>query len=148
MSTTRGDAKDFDRWQRRMVKHRIPGWAGLVFKKVFIQVGDAMVMGTPVGDADYWKNPPPPGYTGGRARGSWQPSIGSPKTDDPGRIDARGSAPLAEGDTVGAMLKLGDRAFWTANVPYILRLVHGWSRQAPDGWVPRNLRQIANQFRR
>lgn len=148
MARQSGDVRDFEIWLKRMGKKRIPGWGEKVTQKLFIQVGDAMILGTPVGDASYWKNPPPKGYTGGRARGGWQASKNRAKVRDVNRVDKTGSAPRAEGRSTVPGFKLGESLFWSNSTPYILRLAHGWSRQAPNGWVPRNLRQIANQFNR
>ena len=145
--TTKGGTQDFDRWVKRISTKTLPNWTELHSQKLFIQVGDAMILGTPVGDARYWLSDPPEGYSGGRARGSWQPSIDNPETEDPDRIDKTGKIPQQEGLAVADDFKIGHSAFWTSNVPYILRLVHGWSRQAPNGWVPRAVRRVANQFR-
>lgn len=147
MGVQRGGTEKFTLWARSMTKKRVPGWSEKVKQKIFIQAGDAMILGTPVGDARYWKSPPPKGYTGGRARGGWQASNASPAVSDVNRIDKTGQAPRAEGGAVASQIKIGTPAFWSNSTPYILRLTHGWSRQAPDGWVPRALRQIANQFK-
>lgn len=164
MSVTTGGPRDFDRWVKRMGQKEVPDWVESAFKKVFIQVGNSVIEGTPVGDANAWlsmgwytdlatrevrsRREPPKGYTGGRARGGWQPTVGLPAMSDVERIDKRGSKPKGEGKTTALGLKVGQTAYWTNNTPYILRLAHGWSRQAPDGWVPRAIRKVANQFRR
>lgn len=146
MATVTGGVERYAQWSREMTRKRIPGWGENAANKVFIQVGDSLVLGTPVGDASYWQSPPPKGYTGGRARGGWQASQNHPAQSDINRIDPSGAAARAEVSKGLAGWKLGVRRFWTNSTPYILRLAHGWSRQAPDGWVPRALRQIANQF--
>lgn len=147
MATEVGGTEKFAAWSRRMAKKRIPGWGEDVANKIYIQVGDGLILGTPVGDASYWKNPPPKGYTGGRARGGWQASQNRPAGSDINRIDKSGAAARAEAPNAIAGWKLGTPRYWSNLTPYILRLAHGWSRQAPDGWVPRVLRQIANQFK-
>jgi hypothetical protein len=51
---------------------------------------------SPVGDAAYWKRPPPKGYQGGQFRGNWQLTIDGPAiTPLYGNIDPSGV------DTVG-----------------------------------------------
>lgn len=147
MGETRGGFEAFGRWLDRMGKKEIPAWSEQACRKAFIQLGDGVILGTPVGDPSYWQSPPPAGYTGGRARGGWQATLNAPATSDPDRIDKSGTVPRQEGPPVAARFRMGDVAYWTNNTPYILRLVHGWSRQAPDGWVPRVVRQVGNQFR-
>lgn len=147
MARERGGPEAFNRWVGKMSGKKVPGWTEAIAQKVYIQAGDGLILGTPVGDARYWTVPPPKGYTGGRARGSWQATLDRPASGDINRIDKSGRAPKDEGSAVVAQFRLGKSAFWTSNVPYILRLAHGWSRQAPDGWVPRTLRQISNQFK-
>jgi hypothetical protein len=149
MSVSRGGPREFEAWVKRMGKREVPDWVAQTARRAFIQLGDQVVLGTPVGDKTGWKNPEsaPPGYTGGRARGGWQPTMHAPAADDVERIDKAGNV-RKEGPGAVATFKVGDVAYWTNNTPYILRLVHGWSRQAPDGWVPRAVRQVANQFKR
>jgi len=142
----RGGIDDFNKWVRRVTSETLPAWTAGKSRKLFIQVGDGLIDGTPVGDASYWLAPPPKGYTGGRARGSWHPSLDNPKSEDI-ELDKTGNASKEAGEAIADAFEIGQSAFWTSNVPYILRLAHGWSRQAPNGWVPRALRQISNQFR-
>lgn len=102
---------------------------------------------SPVGDAIYWKSPPPKGYVGGRFRGNWQLGIGSIPAGVLERIDTSGSVALpaiiAEipEDASGRIYYLAN------NVPYARRLEDGYSRQAPQGIVGRTViqfRQIVN----
>lgn len=101
-----------------------------------------VIMATPVGDPTYWKHPPPPGYTGGRARGSWQCTVGTPAAGDNGRIDKSG------GETASAMESAvppgaGQITYLTSNLSYIERLERGWSvKQAPHGMVRRNVDRV------
>lgn len=92
-------------------------------------------MRSPVGDATYWKNPPPKGYVGGRFRANWQLGIGSL----PGGTIA---VPDADGRQTQARIQaeIPDQAaghvyYLANNVEYAQRLEHGWSRQAPAGVV-------------
>jgi hypothetical protein len=90
---------------------------------------------SPVGDATYWKNPPPKGYIGGRFRGNWQLGVGSVPAGETGRIDPDGAA------TVGAIIAeiptqaAGLVYFLANNVPYAQAIEDGHSRQAPTGLV-------------
>jgi hypothetical protein len=75
------------------------------------------------------------GYVGGRFRGNWQVSIGSPKTSEVKRIDPGGAATIAEGALVIEAAVAGPSIWLMNNVPYAERLEHGWSKQAPAGVV-------------
>lgn len=112
------------------------GVARQVVKKVVLDVGASIVMKTPVGDPNNWQMPAPPGYVGGRARGSWQYAQGAPLEREPGGVDASGQRPI---NRVRAGVEGGDAAtehFITSNVPYMRRLEYdGWSHQAPQGMV-------------
>jgi hypothetical protein len=94
-----------------------------------------LVARSPVGDASYWQNPAPKGYTGGRFRGSWMLSEGSPATGESGILDKDGSATLAAHASVIAAAKAGTVHYLMNNTPYAKRIEEGWSRQAPVGVV-------------
>lgn len=97
---------------------------------------------SPVGDAKYWKSPPPAGYVGGRFRGNWQLAIGSLPGGTLARVDPDGRA------TVTANLgeipeQASGKVYYLANnLPYSIRLEHGWSRQAPQGIVGRTVAEF------
>lgn len=112
------------------------GNAAAVVAKCVVDIGEAIVARTPVGDASTWKRPAPPGYVGGRARGSWQYGYNAPNAADPGTIDSSGSA-------ANARVAAGVRAnqapgvhYITSTVPYMRPLEYeAWSKQAPEGMV-------------
>jgi len=90
---------------------------------------------SPVGDATYWKNPPPKGYVGGHFRANWQLSIGSmPSGEVPG-VDPTGAATQARILAVVPDDASGHVYYIANNVPYAQRIEYGWSRQAPEGLV-------------
>jgi hypothetical protein len=103
---------------------------GLVVTKIAQRLDER----SPVGDATYWKHKPPPGYVGGRFRGSWMLGVGSIPSG-PGSIDPVGEA------TVGRIIaaipaQAAGRVFYLGNTaPYGQRIEDGWSRQAPQGLV-------------
>ena len=121
------------------------GNARLVVKKVVLDVSSSIVLKTPVGDPSTWQHPAPPGYVGGRARGSWQYAQGAPLAVEPGGIDPSGQGPIGR---VRAGVEVGDAAtehFVTSTVPYMRRLEYdGWSQQAPNGMV----RMTIEEFQR
>lgn len=106
-----------------------------VVRKIVIDVGTALVMKSPVGDPDYWKEPPPPGYVGGRFRANWQYGLGGYSTSVKDDVDQSG------GPTINAIVGKvrpdagGKIHYLTNSVPYGPRLEDGWSRQAPHGMV-------------
>lgn len=102
---------------------------------IVVRIAQELDKRSPVGDATYWKNPPPKGYIGGRFRGNWQLGVGTIPAGETGRIDTGGGA------TVSAIIAgvpedaAGKVYFLANNVPYANRLESGWSRQAPQGVV-------------
>lgn len=109
--------------------------ANAVVRKIVIDVGTALVMKSPVGDAKYWKSPPPKGYVGGRFRANWQYGLSAPVLTTSEKIDPQGTATIQT--IVG---KIDDKAagsvhYITNSLPYVDRLENGWSRQAPHGMV-------------
>lgn len=105
----------------------------LATKKVLIDVGTRIVERTPVGDATLWSSPPPKGYVGGRARGSWQYGLNTPAAKETTLIDPSGAVVIArlakEIDPVPGL------HYITNSLPYIVALENGYSKQAPQGMV-------------
>ena len=94
---------------------------------------------SPVGDAKYWKRPPPPGDVGGHYRANWQ--VG---------VDARPSGVIAGHNysvTVGAAKAeipaeaSGHIYYLVNNVPYAWAIEDGTAtpRQAPQGVAGRTV---------
>lgn len=75
----------------------------------------------------------------GRARGNWQTSVGAPAS---GELERSGSSSaLAEVDEKtppGA----GQITYLSNNLPYIMALEEGSSKQAPEGMVKRNMDRV------
>ncbi|MDQ1921629.1 hypothetical protein [Massilia pseudoviolaceinigra] len=107
----------------------------LAVRAILMKIDGRLVQRSPVGDGTYWQCPPPKGYTGGRFRGNWQLSIGSPATGAVDLVDKTGSATLAaHAGTVGTA-KAGQVFYLVNNLAYAKRIEEGWSRQAPVGLV-------------
>jgi hypothetical protein len=122
-----------------------------VVRKVVLDVGISVVQKSPVGDGDYWKSPPPPGYVGGRFRGNWQYTFNAMLTaKEVDVIDPSGSM------SIGRISKgLGEQAtamgihYISNNLPYAKRLEEGWSyRQAPQGMVMLTAVEFQTFFRK
>ena len=107
----------------------------LVVRAITMKIAEEIDSRSPVGDATYWKNKPPPGYAGGRFRGNWQLSIGSPVAATIDRIDKDGSATMAANGATIKTAKSGDVIYLVNNLPYAKRLEEGWAKKAPLGVV-------------
>lgn len=75
------------------------------------------------------------GYVGGRFRGNWMFSIGSPDTSTTEEVDPSGSKSTARIVSGAIEFKAGDTAFITNSLPYAIPLEYGHSQQAPGGMV-------------
>ena len=102
---------------------------------IVVRIAAELDKRSPVGDATYWKKPPPAGYIGGHFRANWQLGIGAmPMGEIPG-VDRTGEK------TQGRIMaeipeQAAGKVYYIANnVPYAERLEYGWSRQAPQGLV-------------
>lgn len=102
---------------------------------IVVRIAAELDKRSPVGDATYWKNPPPAGYIGGHFRANWQLGVGAmPMGEIPG-VDRTGKK------TQGRIMaeipeQAAGKVFYIANnAPYAQRLEYGWSRQAPQGLV-------------
>jgi hypothetical protein len=101
-------------------------------RKVIIEIGARIIERTPVGDPDLWQSSPPPGYVGGRARGSWQYGFNVPSSGS-GTIDPDGSSTL--GKITSDINPKPAIHYITSNLSYMPALENGWSKQAPRGMV-------------
>lgn len=110
------------------------GNAEKVVKKVVLDLGKKVVERSPVGDASYWKNPPPKGYVGGRFRANWQHGTTMP-SGDLQAIDPSGGVSLSRIESSLTASQAFGVHYLVNNLPYAQRLENGWSRQAPQGMV-------------
>lgn len=120
------------------------GSARAVASKVVIDLGEAIVARTPVGDPLTWKHPAPAGYVGGRARGSWGYGFNSV----PAPVDEVDNSGQASTDRIeqGAQNNMEPGIHFIVNtLPYIQRLEYeGWSKQAPAGMVRVTIAEYQN----
>jgi hypothetical protein len=104
-----------------------------VTKKVLIDIGKRVVERTPVGDPTLWQSKPPPGYAGGRARGSWQYGFNVPNAEQTDSIDPTGSTTNAR--IAGDIKPIAGLHYITSSLAYMPALENGHSTQAPQGMV-------------
>jgi len=75
----------------------------------------------------------------GRARGNWQTSVGAPVNGEIAREgDAAALAEVEAKTPQGA----GQITYLSNNLPYIVQLEEGSSKQAPEGMVKRNMDRV------
>lgn len=102
-----------------------------------IALFNAVIMDTPVDE--------------GRLRGDWQTTVGQPATGSTGRVDAAGSAAMAE-VSQNTLSAVGIETHLTNNLPYCevvengdyngptdLVTADGYSKKAPQGMVKKNV---------
>jgi hypothetical protein len=150
VAIARGNAKAFGRWLKRQQKRNIPRWSVGVHKEIHVKISDGWIEACPVGNPARWTTPPPPGYTGGRARGNFQSSINVPRPGETGRVDKSGTATKLAGQQGIAGLESGGRSFITNNVPYIVgsnSLNDGHSPQAPAQFLENVVDKVFEQFK-
>jgi hypothetical protein len=75
------------------------------------------------------------GYVGGRFRGNWMFSIGSPDNTTTEEVDPSGRKSTARIVDGAIEFKAGDTAYITNSLPYAIPLEFGHSHQAPGGMV-------------
>lgn len=84
----------------------------------------------------------------GRARANWQVSTGAPAGGLIEGVDPSGGEAIARGAAALAQVQPGETIYISNNLPYILPLENGHSRQAPAGMVALTLAEIQSQFGR
>ncbi len=94
-------------------------------RATLFEVGTAIIKETP--------------FKTGRARGNWQASVNSASGSELSRT-SEGAAITQLSQEASAAI--GNTFFFTNNVPYIRRLEYGYSDQAPQGMVRRNLQSF------
>lgn len=105
-------------------------------KRIVAGVAESVIEMSPVGDASYWKSPPPKGYLGGRFRGNWDYGFNSIPGAQYENIDPTGAASM--GRVTGGLsgkTAVGNVHYIINSLPYAKALEDGWSRQAPQGMV-------------
>lgn len=119
-----------------------------LFVAVCLRAMENIVRRTPVGDPTLWQNPAPKGYIGGTARNSWFITNGAPADSVvENAADKEGSGALQAGAQAIAQTKLGGTVYINNTLPYIRRLEHGWSGQAPSGMVKVTVAEIEAFYR-
>jgi hypothetical protein len=130
--------QQFDAFLKEVADTVLPEQVGKLQKRITLDLFNRLVLKSPVGNPDLWKDPDsaPPGYVGGRFRANWQVTIGAPASGS-----TESTAPPA---LPNLGLIDGKQTVWiTNNVPYAERLEMGWSSQAPAGIVNISIAELA-----
>ena len=90
-----------------------------VFRKTCFEISNEVISNTPVDS--------------GRAKNNWFPDINRFSTEMTETTNKQGSINLVTNAT--PKLKIGDTFTLSNNLPYIVRLEYGWSKQKPNGFV-------------
>ncbi len=109
-------ALDISRWAEKA-----KGRMDIVVRKVCLDLFSRVIFRTPVDE--------------GRARGNWQCTIGNIPDGVLEVDDKNGTVTMSRASAAVAKVRAGDVVYLVNNVPYINRLEHGWSKQAPSGMV-------------
>jgi hypothetical protein len=85
----------------------------------------------------------------GRLRGNWQSSLNVPENAPIERFQkaqSSGSSSAEVSSTINR-LQIGNIFWFTNNLPYARRIEEGYSLQAPQGMLRRNVALLASKFR-
>jgi hypothetical protein len=135
---------DLSKW----CKDTAPQFIDRVVRTSVVEIGNRVVLRSPVGDAKYWQSPPPPGYVGGRFRGNWQHGFNAIPSGSLDVTDKTGDATIS-GIKSGALSNpSAGITYIVNNLPYAQRIENGWSRQAPEGIVSLVELEFPEIFRR
>lgn len=74
----------------------------------------------------------------GRARNNWILTIDNTTDDKTDSVDKSGNKAIQKA-SIEVNKKLGKYIYIQNNLPYILRLEYGWSKQSPNGMVRQNI---------
>jgi hypothetical protein len=136
---------------RNWVK-KAKGNADQVLRATVIGLLNNVVVRSPVGNPDLWESGKgPPGYVGGRFRGSWQVTVGAPADGQVSDIDPAGSATIIKAQATINGVSCGPPVYIVNNLPYAIPLEYGHSKQAPLGMVrlaTKEFQRIVNEAAR
>ena len=127
-------------------------------RRIMADLLGKLVMNTPVGLRERWKNnirrmergldPVPEGYVGGHARKNWQVKLKRPAIKELKGQDKTGNQTLQRGEERIAQIKEPTIGYISNLVPYIERLEQGWSKKVkPNGFVQQALQQIRIDYK-
>lgn len=124
-------SRDVNNW----CKKTAPEYLDKTVRTIVMEIGNRVVLRSPVGDASYWQNPPPPGYVGGAFRGGWQYGFNREPISDVETVDASGRVSIQRIESGVVASNPAGIHYIVNNKPYAEAIENGISRQAPQGVV-------------
>lgn len=107
-----------------------------LIKKTVFELGEKVVMRSPVGDDTYWQHPAPPGYVGGRFRANWQYGNSTAPSGSLDNIDPSGAETISRLRSQVNASTAQSVHYIVNNLPYAEKIENGHSwHQAPAGVV-------------
>ena len=103
-------------------------------RAIKLNLFSSVIMKTRVGNPDTWKTKyPPKNYVGGRLRGNWQTTTGSPASGEIDRIDKTGNLAISD---AARTVKADTVDYLTNNLPY----AEIWEER--DGMIATSLERV------
>jgi hypothetical protein len=107
--------------------------ADLIVKKIALEAFSGIILKTPVDT--------------GRARANWTYAVGNYSDATSENVDRAGGSTIAKvSNGLMATRINGQMLYLTNSLPYIDRLEHGYSKQAPAGMVKLTLLEITSKY--
>jgi hypothetical protein len=128
------DARGFSRELKRFVNEDVKKRALKKYKQIVLDLGSSVIRDTPVDT--------------GLARASWHFTTSRVSAAfDERKRDSTGSAALGRLQGVVSRLVLNQPVYMANNAPYIERLEYGWSQQAPNGMLAKNIARVRSKYK-
>lgn len=130
---------------------KVEGGATRIQRQVANAIIQPLVMSTPVGNVVLWnaesRHSAPQGYVGGRARGNWHVSVGGADQRVIETEDSGGSATIAAANAAIDGSTPHESIYINNNLPYIVPLNQGHSKQAPIAFVETAVQKALEKMR-
>jgi hypothetical protein len=118
---------------------KVEGGGTRIQRQVAIAIVQPLVMATPVGNVVLWnaesRHSAPQGYVGGRARGNWHVSVGGSDSRVIEAPDSGGAGTISAANSAIEASTPREPIYINNNLPYIVPLNQGHSKQAPVAFV-------------
>lgn len=106
-----------------------------VVRTTVLEIGNRLVLRSPVGNPDLWITAAPPGYVGGAFRANWQYGFSAEPEGSLAAIDESGRVSIERIMNGVMAAPVAGIHYIVNNLPYGESLENGHSSQAPQGIV-------------
>lgn len=128
------NSKEFSRALQHFIDADVRGRTLTLYRRMCMDLGKSVVLSTPVKT--------------GLARASWRFTTSRvSEAYNPNARDPSGSKAIGRCATAVGNLTLQKRFYLTNNAPYIEKLEHGYSKQAPSGMLAKNIARVQAKYR-